>query len=196
MSDVWKLEFSEKGIKRCRKEELWLGSPKYIEVETIEYEKLNNIKLNMFVTKIEPKIDGGRIKKLIFDVSNFKLEPPTVSALQPEPLNKQTLVIGNERLPWRKSNDLLKNTAEWLFEHSRLQLKDLPVYVPGGRRYLLNSIPQHGYGRKFDGTPYKVSESLFLCTSFSSPDCKAHAEYLMKKFAPDIEFKILGFPIE
>jgi len=69
----------------------------------------------------------------------------------------------------------------------------LPVYVPNGKRYQINLKPIHEYGRQFDGTPYKISQDRYLLTNFSANDCKTHTEYLMKKFAPEINFKILGF---
>jgi hypothetical protein len=144
------------------------------------------------------------MNSLIFYVSEFKFlqysdvqdQKITTNAtkITTNDIHDQKLIIfGNEKKHWRNNNDLLKITADWLFEKGRLRPENLPVYPPRGERYLINSKPVHKSGRPFDGKPYQISQDMWLHTNFSREDCKRHAEYLMQTFAPEVDFKILGF---
>lgn len=201
--DEWKLEFNKKGVEISQR----VINPidrqiKYLPVDIREFnefkEKLENNNINMVVTKIEQNTENENIKSLIFYMSEFRfLESLQISnqkiITDDSEINPKSLNFGNEKKPWRHYGDLLKITAKWLVEKGRIQSKNLPVYVPSGKRYLINLKPIHEYGRPFDGKPYEISKDMYLLTNFSSNDCKIHAEYLMRKFAPEINFKILGF---
>lgn len=186
MPEEWKLTFNRNSVKISKIVER--PSDKAltdVDIETIEYDKLKNI--NILVTKIEPKDDT-----LILYASDFKLiDTPKIPLVPPELVSGSTLIIGAQRIHCNKFNDVLKTTATWLFESGRIQEKDLPIYVLNGGRYLLNTIPYHKNNREFDGTPYKIKESVYLNTNFSANDCRRQSEYLMKKFAPDVKFEII-----
>ena len=194
--DEWKLNFSKDGIKISKRIESPFDKQlKEVEIEKIGYDELMkkfDNKLNISVTKIEPRIENGILKSLIFNASEFKfLESLPQTSLIINDTSK-VLIIGDKKIPWTKSNDLLIIPTRWLFENNRLQKKDMPIFVPSSKRYLLNSKPEHSYGRRFDSSEI-ISEGIYLHTNYNTSDCKRHGEYLMKKFAPDIEFKILGF---
>lgn len=198
--DEWKLIFSKDGIEIFKKLESPIDKQfKEIAIDKMEYDglikKFDN-KLNLLVTKIEPKIENNVLRSLTFYASEFRfIESQKIQEMIPISAYEKILVIGKERIPWNKYNDILKISTRWLFKNVSIQKKDLPIYVPNGGRYLINSKPYHEYNREFDSYE-KISEDIYLNTNFSGPDCKRHAQYLMKKFAPDIDFKILGFPNE
>ncbi len=190
MPEEWKLTFNRNSIRISKIVER--PSDKQltdVDIETIEYDKLKNI--NILVTKIQP--DSENDKSLIFYASEFKLiDTPKIPLIPLELVFGSTLIIGDKRLHCNKFNDVLKTTADWLFESGRIQKKDLPIYVLNGGRYLLNTRPYHKNERKFDGTPYKIpNQDVYLNTNFSANDCRRQSEYLMKKFAPDIKFEII-----
>jgi len=211
-TDEWKLEFNKNGVEIFKRiKNPFDNQIKDSPIDIMNYnkliEKFENNKINMVVTKIDRKIENDILKSLIFYVSEFKFLQSsdiqdleiTTAAITPRTEGVKLLSFDDEKKPWRDYNDLLIITTKWLFENKRLQSKNLPVYVPHGKRYLINSRPFHNYAgpdgkpRPFDGTPYQISQDMYILTNFSSNDCKTHAEYLMKKFAPEIDFKILGF---
>lgn len=201
-TDEWKLEFNKNGVEIFKRiKNPFDNQIKDSPLDIMDYnkliEKFEKNKINMVVTKIDRKIEDDILKSLIFYVSEFKFLQSSDVQDQKIITNSieglKLLTFNNEKKPWRDYNDLLKITAKWLFENGRLQSRNLPVYVPNGKRYLINLKPIHEYGRPFDGTPYQISQDMYLLTNFSANDCKTHAEYLMKKFAPEIDFKILGF---
>lgn len=199
-TEEWKLDFNKNGVEIFKRiKNPFDNQIKDSPLDTMDYnkliEKFENNKINMVVTKIDRKIENDILKSLIFYVSEFKF-------LQSSDIQDQEIITNvtkglkllefdDEKKPWYDYNDLLKVTANWLFKTRRLQSKNLPVYVPNGKRYLINLKPIHEYGRPFDGTPCQISEDMYLLTNFSAKDCKSHAEYLMKKFAPEVDFKIL-----
>lgn len=201
--DKWKLEFNKKGVEISQRVINPINEQiKYSPVDIMEFnklrEKLENNNINMIVTKIERNIENDNFKSLTFYVSEFQfLESLQISdqkiITHDAEINQKLLIYGTDKKTWRHYSDLLKITAKWLVEKGRLQSKNLPVYVPSGKRYLIHSEPVHEYGRPFDGKPYEITKDMYLLTNFSANDCKIHAEYLMKKFAPEINFKILGF---
>ncbi len=201
-TDEWKLEFNKTGIEISKR----IKNPfddkiKDSPLDNMDYnkliDKLENNNINMVVTKIDRKIENDIFKSLIFYVSEFKfLQSSDIQDQEIiEDVNKgqKTIIFGDEKKTWRDYNELLKITSKWLFENKKLQNKDLPVYVPHGKQYLINSKPIHDYGKKFAGKPYEISQNMFLNTNFSSESCLTHAKYLMGKFAPEINFRILGF---
>ena len=201
MTDEWKLEFNKNGVeifKRIKNpfDNQIKDSPLPIMNYDTLIEKIDNGKINMVVTKIDRKIENDILKSLIFYVSEFNFvessdfqDQKIIGATE----HQNMLVFDDEKKPWIYSNDILKITAQWLFDNGRLQNKDLPIYVPSGKRYLINTKPVHESGKLFDGKPYQISSDMHLLVNFSSDGCKMHAEYLMKNFAPEINFKILGF---
>lgn len=201
-TNKWKLEFSETDVEISNiTENPFDNQIKESPLDSMNFdilkEKFENNYINMNVTKIDRKIENDILKSLIFYVSDFKFlqysDIPSQKINTDDNEGQRILLFGEEKKTWRDYNDLLKITSKWLFENKRLQKKDLPVYVPHGKQYLIHSIPVHEYGKKFAGKPYKISENIFLNTNFSSDSCLTHSEYLMKKFAPEIDFKILGF---
>jgi len=161
-------------------------------------EKIRNTPLNIIITKLDFNIENDGFIK--FGSCGLKfLQSPDFQDQRPITEGQKLLVFGDKKKPWRAYNDLLILTAEWLYENGYLQKERFPVFVPSGKRSLINSKPFHEYVgkdgklKKFDGTPIEIAKDVWLNTNFDSGDCKVTAEYLMKRFAPDISFKILGF---
>ncbi|MCK4796524.1 MAG: hypothetical protein KAT05_04040 [Spirochaetes bacterium] len=194
------IELTIKNFKACKLEEQLVGQPKYVEVEKVSYDQLNeqlkNNKITISITRFTPIVQNGNLRKIQLEISeNIVIEPLNESVVS-ESFCKKVLIIGNKRLVWSASNDILKLTVDWLFQQGRIQRSDLPVYVLSGQRYLLNTTPRHSTDREFDGKPYNVNNAsydVYLNTNFSSVDIKKQAEYLVERFAPDVVFKILGF---
>jgi hypothetical protein len=203
VADEWKLEFNKNGVKTFKKIiNPFDGQIKDSLLDTMEYdkftEKFETNKINMVVTKIERKIENDILISLIFHVSEFKFLETSLFQNEDEitsniGTDSKSLLIGEDKLVVRHSKDVLKYTTDWLFKKGLIKTKDLPVYVPNGKRYLLNKKPEHAYGRPFDGKPHKVSQDVYLLTNFSTIDCITNSKYLMEKFAPNITFKIIGF---
>lgn len=200
VNDEWKLEFNKNDVKTFKKIiNPFDGQIKESLFDTMEFdkfkEKFEKNKINMVVTKIERNIKN---ESLIFHVSEFRFLETSHSQNQDEiisniGIDSKSLIIGEDKLIVRHSKDVLKYTTDWLFKKGLIKSKDLPVYVPNGKRYLLNKKPEHDYGRPFDGKPHKVSQDVYLLTNFSTIDCITNSKYLMKKFAPNIKFKLMGF---
>jgi len=198
-TDEWKLEFNKNGVeifKRIKNpfDNQIKDSPLPIMDYDTLIEKIENGKINMVVTKIDRKIENDVLKSLIFYVSefNFMESSDFQNQIIIDAIEDQNLLFFDDKTkPWTLSNDMLKITAQWLFDNGRLQSKDLPVYVPRGKRYLINTKPVHESGKSFE-SKYQISSDMYLLINFSTDGCKMYAEYLMKKFAPEINFKILG----
>lgn len=193
------LECTQYEYRISKLEEQFVGEPKYVEVERGTIDQLNKQlekdNSSISITKLKPVIKKGEIKTFQFEISeNIKTEPMNESVLS-ESSCKKVLIIGNKRMVWSASNDILKLTAEWLFQQGRIQRSDLPVYVLSGQRYILNKLPIHRSGREYDGKPYNVENApydVYLNTNFSTLDIKKQARYLMERFSPNDVFKILG----
>lgn len=216
--DEWKIEFNKSGIEMSIKIQNPLDNiSKYSQPEHRDYnewiEKFETNKINMVVTKMERNIESGVLKSLVFYVSEFMSFQPSEAQEQQittnnnnspkttlgihekmtikSPPNSHVVIFDNDRIVWREYIDILKITADWLYKKRRLQTKDLPVYVPSGKRYLINIKPNHEDGRPFIGNYYKISDGMFLLTNLSGAECKKDSEYLMQRFAPEIKFEIL-----
>lgn len=162
-------------------------------------EKIKKNPLRMVITKIEDiNLENGSFIKLGVDELNFLPSPETQN---PKPTfeGQKLLVFGEETKPWRAFNQLIIFTAKWLYDTGKLKCHNMPVFVPRGKRYLLNSTPFHNYigddgkPQPYFGIPQEIAKGIWLNTNFDSVGCKESAEYLMKSFAPEISFKILGF---
>lgn len=146
---------------------------------------------------MEQKIETDILKSLVFygffQPSEAQEEEITTKNIisQNEPNNHVLIFDDKEHIVWNLKNDILKNTVKWLYNKKRLQIKDLPIYAPGGSRYVLNVKPNHADGRSFIGKPYEIIPGMFLLLNFSGSDCIRISEYLMKRFAPEINFKIV-----
>lgn len=206
--EEWKLEFNNTGIERSIKIIDPLDNKsKYSQPEHIEYnewiEKFETNKINVVVTKMERKIETDILKSLVFygffqpsEAQEEKITTKNINSqnevkIQNEPNNHVLIFDNKEHIVWNLKNDILKNTVKWLYNKGKLQVKDLPIYAPGGSRYLLNTKPNHADGRSFIGKPYEILPGMFLLLNFSGSDCIRISEYLMKRFAPEINFKIV-----
>lgn len=161
--------------------------------------KIEKNPLNIIISNVDDiKMENDSFIKLGLQGLNF-LQSPDIQNQKSTFESQKSLVFGDEKKPWNEFNDLMKVTATWLYDNGRLQSRDLPVFVPRGKRYLINSIPFHNYIGKdgkikeFDGKPCLIAKDMWLNTNFDGGDCKVIAEYMMKRFAPDISFKIWGF---
>jgi len=120
------------------------------------------------------------------------IKSPTQQPIKQELRVVPLIIINKEIKPWKDHKDKLRIVARWLFENKRLQEKDLPVKDQANRTvFLLNSKPQNGEGREFHQST-KITDSVYLNTCYDAVYCDKNAKYLMKIFAPDIEFEILG----
>lgn len=74
----------------------------------------------------------------------------------------------------RTSKEVLTKIAEWVYKLGKLK-----VPIETGRRYLVNSEPKDPNGKSFHGGGFKLTEGIYLETTFSSKDCEAKARELL-----------------
>jgi hypothetical protein len=186
-----KLVFTKDGLTISGKKRSPLdGNIRDIEIDKKEYGSLQEIKdLNMHVTAIKPKIEADTLKELIFDV---EFESKFISQeITPNIHDEMGIKIGNKKIPCRKYNEILINVTKWLFDNDRIRKKDLPIYGINSRQYLLNSEPKHPSNKPFAGQRL-IDDGVYLNITWSAPNTKKQARYLMDIFAPDINFQIFG----
>ncbi len=191
--EEWKLVFNKNGIKLYKMVER--PSDKqliYVEIDTVRYDKFKN--MNVGVSRIE--LEDGEI---VFYASELKLiDSSKSSLLSPNLLcgdkidvHARTLVIGKQEIHCNRFVDILINTVTWLFEHNRIQEKDLPINVANGELYLINLTPFHKDGRAFRGKAYKIKEGVYLNTNASGREgYMKYSKYLIDRFASDVKFEI------
>jgi len=206
--EEWKLEFNNTGIERSIKIIDPLdGKLRYSQPERIKYndwiEKFEKNKISFLVKKMERIIETDSLKSLIFygffqpseaqdeEITTKNSISQSEVKIQHEPNNHVLIFDNKEHIVWNLKNDILKNTVKWLYNKGKLQVKDLPIYAPGGSRYVLNTKPNHADGRSFIGKPYEIIPGMFLLLNFNGSDCIRISEFLMKRFAPEINFKIV-----
>lgn len=165
--------------------------------ETISYDDKRINGLRISVERIIPDIDKG---KFIFYASEIMFEPSPIKDSNIKSTNSKEgriVVFGNEEINWNLKRDLLTIPAEWLVNNGRIKKEDMPVYdVSGsqgrGKLYLLNKVPKHP--NESDFISYKqLADGIYLFKNYSGRNCIRNGEYLMKKFAPDVKFSILGY---
>ena len=208
----WRINFGKDSVKIFKKIESPLDKQfKEVKIDTIAYDdltKFNN--MNIVVTNIERDIAND---SLIFYASELKFLESSQTSNKTSYVTSESklIIIGKEEIPWRIYRDLLIEPARWLLKNNRIQKKDLPIYdVSHGKRYLLHYEPKHSTEREFDSFEKidllkllegsylsswgdLASKGIYLHTNYASGDCKRNGEYLLSKFAPAVEFKILGF---
>lgn len=183
---MWKLKFGKdirisKLVERISDEKQC-----YVDIETVEYDDFKNV--HVLIAGIEYENDQLVIYSSEIRHENRSVHEKTIN------IRSCKILIGEDNIQCSRYVDILINTTNWLFKHEKLQEKDLPVYVPHGKRYLINTIPCHEYGRKFDGKACKIGEDVYLMTNASGKkEVIKWSRYLMSKFAPDIKFKIIDY---
>jgi len=89
--------------------------------------------------------------------------------------------IGSNTYEIRNSFEILVNIANWLIKEGKLKNSDCPIPA-GPRRNLIHVEPKHKYGDNFR-SPKKLSNGLFIETSYSTAGCINSARRLLEKFS-------------
>ncbi|ADI73375.1 hypothetical protein Metev_0460 [Methanohalobium evestigatum Z-7303] len=167
--------------------------------QNISYDVFEKMDWRINVKDIVPNISSsGDIQKItlhISDYETFEKESKNREKIEQKQQDiEKSVIINRDTISWNKYNQILINTAEWLYKKGYLYESKLPIYVSKGKRYLLNSVPKHDYGKDFQAK-HKISDNIWLNIHFSARDCKRHAETLMNKLAPSIDYEIRGFDL-
>ena len=91
--------------------------------------------------------------------------------------------VDSEKFEGGRVHRILTCTAEWLIKRGHLTKRDCPVRVTTGKiRYLVNINPVHQNGERFNG-PQKLSNLLYIETSYSMGDAESMARRLLEKYS-------------
>jgi hypothetical protein len=161
--------------------------------ELISYDDKRIKGLMMSIESIESKIHEG---SLIFYASEIMFES-AITKMPEINNNEKQIVLGDEEKDWTLKRELLTIPAEWLVENGFIKKEDMPIYDASasqgrGKLYLLNEEPKHSDETDFISSK-KLADGIYLFKNYSGPNCKRNGEYLMRKFAPDVKFSILGY---
>ena len=85
--------------------------------------------------------------------------------------------IGDEKFKTNKSKEVLILTAEWLISRGSLTKSNAPI-SSGSRNYLIHTVPRHQNNTDFRA-PKKLSNNLYLETSYSTTACIKNARRLL-----------------
>jgi hypothetical protein len=123
-----------------------------------------------------------RVKELISptaedtDTESSPLDTTTGGGTHPREMK-----IGTDTYQVKNWYEILVNTAEWLVRKGKLKREDCPI--PSGHRWnLVNTQPKHRDGRKDFISPRKLSNGLYIETSYSAANCIIKAQGLLEKY--------------
>ncbi|HEC64137.1 MAG TPA: hypothetical protein ENI23_02455 [bacterium] len=140
------------------------------------------------------QFDDNEIEELLREKINGILAPPSqempaetdnISLVQNERGHVQKMKISGEAFELRNSYEILVNTANWLIRKGKLKPSDCPLPI-GNKRNIVNKEPKHRFGDGFRA-PKKLSNGLWIETSYSTIGCIDAAKRLLAKFdySPD-----------
>jgi len=103
--------------------------------------------------------------------------------------NTNTFMIGQETITFKKSNQILVYTAEWLIRNGKITALDCPISI-GKKRNLINTTPYHTDNSRFR-QPKVLSNNLYIETHFSAGGCIGAAQKLLQSCGyPSGMFKV------
>lgn len=121
---------------------------------------------------------GERVKELISSTGDTGGDDSIVEHPPPPPTRR--MKIGTDAYAIDKWNEVLINTAEWLVRKGKLKRDDCPI--PSGHIWnLVNTQPKHRNGKDFNA-PKKLSNGLYIETTYNSTNCINNARKLLEKY--------------
>lgn len=93
----------------------------------------------------------------------------------------RAMAIGDKRWEFRNSFEILVNTGNWLADQGKLSRTNCPVVIGRSKRYLVNTSKKHLNGDPFRA-PKRLSNDLWIETSFSEPGALSNARRLLEYF--------------
>jgi hypothetical protein len=123
-----------------------------------------------------------RVKEIIS--GEFGEKTPSETPVESIPFrggSPRKMKLKGEVFELRNSYEILVNTANWLIKNGKLKPLDCPVGIGRGKRNLINKEPKHKYGDNFRA-PKKLSNGLWIETSYSTAGCINSAKRLLEKF--------------
>lgn len=128
-----------------------------------------------------------RVKEIISGPSGGEAPPETpTESISWQGESPRKMKLKGELFDLRNSFEILVNAANWLIKNGKLKASDCPV-AAGPKRNLINKEPKHKYGDRFRA-PKKLSNGLWIETSYSTAACINYTRRLLEKFgvSPDI----------
>jgi hypothetical protein len=175
LDEIWQSLLDEpeemiKGLMPVVKSIISQGYPDY-QFEDTEIEDL-------LKERVKEIISGPSGEEASFEISR---EPIPWREGRPRKMK-----LKGEVFKLRNSFEILVNTANWLIKNGKLKASDCPV-AAGHKRNLINKEPKHKYGDNFRA-PKKISNGLWIETSYSTAACINWSNRLLEKFgvSPDI----------
>ncbi len=92
----------------------------------------------------------------------------------------EKIKIGNDNYEIKYAYEILVSTAEWLIKERKLKESDCPIRVGRGKRYLINTGPEHAH-RGFT-SPRKLSNGLYIEANTSRTKAIDNARILLEQF--------------
>lgn len=133
------------------------------------------------------KFESPEIEDFLRERTKELITPPGEIEVVPHPepsvwegTRPRKMKIGSNTYEIRNSFEILVNTANWLIREGKLMKSDCPIPA-GPKRNLIHVEPRHKYGDSFR-SPKKLSNGLFIETSYSTPGCINSARRLLEKF--------------
>jgi hypothetical protein len=122
-----------------------------------------------------------RVKEIISGPSGEEApSEPSTETIPWRGEGPRKMKLKGEVFELRNSFEILVNTANWLIKNGKLKPSDCPV-VAGPKRNLINKEPKHKRGDNFRA-PKKLSNGLWIETSYSTAGCIIFAKRLLEKF--------------
>lgn len=165
--------------------------------ETISYDDKRINGLRISIESIKPDVENG---KFIFYASEIMFEPSVIKRSNINSKEEKIIVFGNEEIKWNIKRDLLTIPAQWLVDNGfikkeNMAVEDFSKFKGRGNLTLLNKVPEHLDNP--DSVEFvsskKLADDIYLFKNYSGRNCKRNGEYLMKRFAPNVKYSILGY---
>jgi hypothetical protein len=141
-------------------------------------------------TEIEDLLEE-RVKEIIS--GEFGEKTPSETSIESIPFqvgNPRKMKLKSEIFELRNSYEILVNTANWLIKNGKLKPSDCPVGIGGRKRNLINKEPKHKDGDNFRA-PKKLSNELWIETSYSTAGCINSAKRLLEKFGVSSDILVI-----
>ena len=104
---------------------------------------------------------------------------PVIAIWQDKKL--QRMILKDEIIEIRNNYEILVNTANWLINNDRLKSSDCPLAIGGGKRFLINTVPEHKNGISFSN-PKELSNGLWIETHQAKKQLVDYAYRLLQAF--------------
>ena len=131
-------------------------------------------------------------KKTSESVSNYTAQFPTVKSFIPsineihqnpnisKTRRERTISIEGDEIFCKDGVSVLINTANWLIKKGKITSLNCPIKLQeNGKSYLINTLPVHEDGRKFQYGGAELLNNLYIDKNWSKDDCIKKAKDLL-----------------